>query len=595
MSSLNSVSNSHPLNHLIQPMESAATPSAEIYERDNRRYYRIITFFSVNFLKALGWEFVLKYFFGENFVARGREERTVQTAIKFRKLAVEMGGVMIKLGQFLSTRVDVLPDRVIKALEGLQDEVTPIPFSQIQPILDADLGPKLNDFTDFNATPVASASLGQVYKANLQDEKVVIKVQRPGIRNMVQTDLDALAVVARWGMKFRFIARRADLPDLLREFAAVLWEELDYVHEAQNSVRFARMFADNPQINVPQVKHAYISPRVLVMEDVSAIKLNDYAAMELAGIDRKIVARRLLDTYLVQVFMERFFHADPHPGNIFVKPIAAVNGHQTEDNFQLIFIDFGMMGTITAELGETLRKILISTGLRDARGLVECYEAMGVLMPSADRERVIDATRVVFDMVYGLDMDAVMQLEADKIRQLVSEFRDIFLTVPFKVPQDLIYLGRCGGILAGMCKGLDPQFNPWEAMQPYVVHLVQHGNIGIEDKTGDFEQTPTLAEMMGDMLKPENILAMMSEDNLKLSFQTARDYILRAVQLPVLADEILRKADRGDLQTRIKLDAELKDQLDRIEAGNRRLATSVLLAGLAISGAILWRKNDGAS
>lgn len=550
-------------------------------ERDNRRYYRIIAFFSIHFLKALFWEIVLKYFLGESFVGRGRESRTVKTAAQFRTLAVDMGGVMIKLGQFLSTRIDVLPERVIKTLEDLQDEVRPVEFSRIRPVLAADLGEKWNDFEDFDTTPVASASLGQVYEARLDGQKVVVKVQRPGIRGMVQTDLDALAVVSRWGMKFRFIRRRADLPDLLDEFAAVLWEELDYIHEAHNAETFARMFADTPDIYIPAVYANYTTRHVLVMEDVSAIKLNDYAALTAAGIDRRVVARRLLDTYLVQVFIERFFHADPHPGNIFVKPMP-----DSAPDFQLIFVDFGMMGHITPKLGETLRRMLISIGLRDARGLVECYEALGVLMPEADRQRVIDATRSVFDMVYGLDMDAVMQLEPEKIRHLVSEFRDIFLSVPFKVPQNLIYLGRCAGILMGMCKGLDPEFNPWIAMQPYVVELVRRGSIG----KAPASSTESLTDVIREMFRPENILAMMNEENLKLSLTTARDYLIRVVQLPILADEILRKADRGDLQTHLKLDSELKAQLDRLEANNRRLSVSVLIAGLAISGAILWRK-----
>lgn len=171
---------------------------------------------------------------------------------------------------------------------------------------------------------------------------------------------------------------------------------------------------------------------------------------------------------------------------------------------------------------------------------------------------------------------------------MISEFRDIFLSAPFKVPQNLIYLGRCGGILAGLCKGLDPDFNPWVAMQPYVVELVRRGKIGIEEESA--ADSESLGDLMREMFSPENILAMMSEENLKLSFATARDYLVRAVQLPVLADEILRKADRGDLQTRIKLDSDLKEQLDRIEANNRRLSASILLAGLAISGAILWRE-----
>lgn len=569
---------------------SRLSPSLEVprYKRDTQRYYRIIAFFSVNFLKALGWEIVLKYFFGEKFVARRRGERTLKTAEKFRALAVEMGGVMIKLGQFLSTRVDVLPERVIRALEGLQDEVAPVEFSQIRQVIAQELGSRFDDFVDFVSTPVAAASLGQVYKARLDGQNVVVKVQRPGIRNLVQTDLDALAVVSGWGMKFRFIRRRADLPHLLQEFASVLWEELDYVHEAQNAERFARLFADESDIYVPSICHDYTTHRVLVMEDVSAIKLNDYAALEAAGIDRRAVALRLLDTYLMQVFIEHFFHADPHPGNIFVKPVQPTNGAALPRNFQLIFVDFGMMGCIAAELGETLRRVLISVGLRDARGLVECYEELGVLMPDADRERVVDATRFVFDMVYGLDMDAVLQLEPEKIRQLISEFRDIFLSVPFKVPQNLIYLGRCGGILAGLCKGLDPDFNPWVAMQPYVVELVRRGKISIEEESAS--DSESLGDLIREMFSPENILAMMSEENLKLSFATARDYLVRAVQLPVLADEILRKADRGDLQTRIKLDSDLKEQLDRIEANNRRLSASILLAGLAISGAILWRE-----
>lgn len=549
--------------------------------RDNRRYYRIIAFFSVQFLKALLWEFVLKYFLGESVVGRGREARTVKTAIQFRALAIEMGGVMIKLGQFLSTRMDVLPEKVIKTLEDLQDEVRPVEFSLIHPVLTADLGPKWNDFEDFDTTPIASASLGQVYQARLDEQKVVVKVQRPGIHSMVQTDLDALAVVSRWAMKFRFIRRRADLPNLLEEFAAVLWEELDYIHESQNASTFSHMFASISDIYIPAVYGDYTTRHVLVMEDVSAIKLNDYAALTTAGIDRRMVARRLLDTYLVQVFIERFFHADPHPGNIFVKPTP-----ESDTCFQLIFVDFGMMGHITPKLGETLRQILISVGLRDARGLVECYEELGVLMPEADRERVIDATRSVFDMVYGLDMDAVMQLEPEKIRHLISEFRDIFLSVPFKVPQNLIYLGRCAGILVGMCKGLDPEFNPWVAMQPYVVELVRRGSIG---KT-PASDTESLTDVFRAMLRPENILAMMNEENLKLSLTTARDYLIRVVQLPILADEILRKADRGDLQTHLKLDSELKMQLDRLEANNRRLSVSVLMAGLAISSAIWWRK-----
>lgn len=576
---------------LFAPMRAAAPTAAEVatYPRDPRRYRRIITFFTLNFLRYLWWEVALRYVLGEKFVARGREERFRQTARRFRQLAVEMGGVMIKLGQFVSTRVDILPDSIIRELAGLQDEVPAVPFDKIRHVIHEELGILEAHLTDINPTPLAAASLGQVHRARLDGERVVVKVQRPGIRAMVYTDLAALGVVARRAVRFHFIARRANLPELLDEFGRVLWEELDYLAEANNAERFARMFAHDTGVYIPRVYHRFSSRRVLVMEDVSAIKINDYAALEAAGIDRLSVARRLLDTYLVQVFVEHFFHADPHPGNIFIYPLTpeaaarmGMNGSMPGTPFYLIFVDYGMIGRLTPTLVEALRQTLISVGLRDARGLVEAYDRLGVLMPGADKERIIEATRRAFDLVWGLNMDEITNLSYGEMAHFGREFSDLIFSMPFRIPQDLIYLGRCVGILSGMCVGLDPHFDPWREMQPYVIKLLE------ADTVSESKARQRSFEDLARWLSPATLRALLNEENLELALTIGRDYAVRAVQLPILADEVLRRAERGELQMRLKLDPDLQKRLEQIEHGNKQLVIGLVFAALLVSGTILW-------
>jgi predicted unusual protein kinase regulating ubiquinone biosynthesis (AarF/ABC1/UbiB family) len=577
---------------MIRPMEAASSAPTDLeaaaYSLDRQRYRRIITFFSLNFLRFLWWEVVLRRFVGERFVGRGREERYRQMARRFRALAVQMGGVMIKLGQFISTRVDILPDSIIQELAGLQDEVPPAPFEQIQQIIHEQLG-HLEGHLALNPYPLAAASFGQVYKARLDGDTVIVKVQRPNIRASVQTDLQALRVVAKRAMRWSFIALRADVPRLLEEFGRVLWEELDYLAEASHAERFAQMFADDMGVYVPQIYRHYSGRRLLVMEDVSAIKINDYTALEAAGIDRLAVARRLLDTYLTQVFKERFFHADPHPGNIFIYPLPQGVEHSGIDHgkgqpFYLIFVDYGMVGRLTPQLVEILRQTLISLGLRDARGMVESYARLGILMPDADKERIIEATRRAFDLVWGLDMSEMGNLSYGEMATFGSEFSDLLFSMPFRLPHDLLYLGRCAGILSGMCTGLDPKFDPWREMQPYVATLLEGGNL---DKR---KEEPLWAEW-GRWVTPQTLQALLTVDNLEIALKASRDYGLRALQLPILADELLRKADRGELQTRIKLDPDLQQRLNRLEQSNQRLVVGMVFAALSITGAILWVSN----
>jgi len=226
---------------------------------------------------------------------RSRPARFRRWSRRFRLMAIRMGGVMIKLGQFLSARVDVLPPEITEELQGLQDEVPAEAAWRIWSVLEGELGDLAARFAHIETEPLAAASLGQVYRAwllpsNPDDERgeaVVIKVQRPNIENLVRTDLAALQVVARWTMRYRPIRRRANVPELMNEFAGTLWEELDYEAEAANALRFAEMAVNNERVYIPAVYQEHSTRRVIVLEDVEAIKITDVEKMVAAGINPK--------------------------------------------------------------------------------------------------------------------------------------------------------------------------------------------------------------------------------------------------------------------------------------------------------------------
>ena len=266
-----------------------------------------------------------------------------------------MGGVLIKVGQFLSSRLDVLPEEITSELKWLQDEVTAERFDDIRALAEAELGAPLRQrFAAFDETPMGAASLGQVHRATLTREAagdgpvdVVVKVQRPNIESLIETDLAALRTVGGWLVRYPPIRRRADIPALLGEFTRVLHEEIDYEAEGRNAETFARHFAGRRGIRVPRVVRTHSTRRVLTLEDVFGIKLTDHAALDAAGIDRHALAGRFYDAYLQQIFTDGFFHADPHPGNLFVV--------KTAGGFELRFVDFGMVGRVTPSMRAGLR------------------------------------------------------------------------------------------------------------------------------------------------------------------------------------------------------------------------------------------------
>jgi len=533
---------------------------------DRNRYRQILWFFAGLIAHLVWWDLLVGRIFNGP-VRRSRPRRFRRLSRRFRELAINMGGVLIKLGQFLSARVDVLPPEVTEELAGLQDEVPAVPFPEIETVLAAELGDVSAHFAFFEAQPLAAASLGQAHRAWLlprnesryrRGPAVVVKVQRPDIENIVRTDLAALRVVARWAIRYGPIRRRADVPALMEEFAATLWEELDYESEADNAERFAAMFASDDSICIPAVYRQHSTRRVLVLEDVSGIKITDVESMTQAGIDHTEVATQLLDVYFYQIFKEGFFHADPHPGNLFVRPIGSLAGHPNGDPrpFQLAFVDFGMVGHIEQLMGDNLRRVLVSVTQRDARGLTEAYNDLGFFLPGSDLDRIADAQERVLDLLWGRSLLELSQPDPQEVQELSREFRDILFKFPFQVPQDFISLGRAMGMLSGLVSMLDPDINPWQLVEQYGREIIK------------------------------------SQEGLELSLTAVREWLRLFIVLPLQVQRVMAAAEGGRLRVQTVPDKGLLRRLDRIEKRINRSNWSVLIAALLLSGTLFYVNGD---
>ena len=561
----------------------------EQYRLSHVRYWRIVAFFSGLAAQAILLYIILQPIVGRRLIRRGEDRRLRRWSRQFRELAVQLGGVMIKLGQFVSSRIDILPPSVTEELAGLQDEVPPVPFARMESTLREELGPDWRSrFEWLDEDTLAAASFGQAYRAQLladergTGERVIVKVQRPGIASTVYTDLRALDVVGRLAMRFRFISRRANVPLLLEEFGRVLWEELDYGQEAGNAERFADLFQQDRHVYIPAVYRQHSTNRVLTLEDVTAIKLNDYAAIEAAGVDRAQVAQRLLDTYLTMVFVHRFFHADPHPGNIFVYPLPQDGPPKTPGQrpFYLVFVDFGMTGTLTPELVAGLRETLIALITRDSRRLVRSYQQLGVLLPGADLPRIEAASEAVFDKVWGLSITEIASMDMTLMAEVGREFSDLLFSMPFQVPQDFIYLGRAVGILSGMCTGLDPAFDPWASIQPFVRRMLAEDGEAVEGKRWI------------DLITLDTVRSLLTPETVDLALTTGRETLTRAAGLPARADNLLTRLERGELTIQIAPTDEYRDQIRRLDRAGSQIVGGLVFGSLTISGTLLYLNGE---
>src|SRR6266550_2667038 len=363
-----------------------------------------------------------------NYEVEPNTDVLINVLLAFRQTALELGVLMIKLGQFLSSRADLLPEKALAVLASLQDEVPAEPFSHVVSVIEAELGqPVEHLFSALERQATAAASLGQVHQGVLAStgEEVAVKVQRPHIDQLVRMDLNSLKFVIRVITRFVNTGTFIDLRGVYREFERTVYEEIDYITEAANCQRFHEMFKHDPTIYIPRVYEAYSSRRLLVLEWIDGIKINDYARLQAQGIDRLEIAHRTVQSYFHQFFEEGFFHADPHPGNIFVKPGTPGTGPIIE------FVDFGMVGTIPSSVKQAMKDLFLSFVTRDAETMVEALSQLGFIGKGANLAALESGLRALLEQFYGLTLGEVRELDYPEVAE---EIGNLLYGQPFQIP-----------------------------------------------------------------------------------------------------------------------------------------------------------------
>ena len=426
-----------------------------------------------------------------------------RNAALIREKALEMKGVMIKVGQFLSSRKDFLPDEYIEELSQLQDQVPPHDFAEIRQRIIDELGSAPEEiFSEFEKEPIAAASLGQVHRAVLKDgREAAVKVQYPGIEEIIETDIMMFRVligILRGRMGW------INLRVLHEEFSKIVRTELDYVQEGRNAERFRLQFSADERVVIPRVYWDFSRGKVLTLEFVGGIKITECGVIKASGMDCRMLVSLLVETYAKMIFVHGFFHCDPHPGNIFVREGPTV-----------VFVDFGMVQTITDATRRNLRRYANAIVENDAAGIVESLEKMGFLIEGADYGAIVDVTQDLIDKYRYKTPEELKTLTVDDIGEEIDTLRSVINN--FQVPNYFILLVRTIGMLNGMAYRLNPDVNIIEIAKPYIKEFFRGGQ----------------AEGMNQ------------------AFVSLRKKLLELADIPSQAHTFLRKANRGDLSFRI--------------------------------------------
>ena len=415
---------------------------------------------------------------GLQMISRNRRER-IEGLTDYERLRMafeELGPTFIKMGQILSTRSDLIPDDLVREMAKLQDSVPSFPFTQVREIVEQELCAPLDAlFAHFDDTPLAAASIGQVHRARLvTGEEVIIKIQRPGIRKVIEVDLEILfhlATLMEKNIEEAEIYRPTKIVD---EFARSIEKEINYKIEAQHAERFARQFAGNEAIYIPRIFNETTTGRVLTMEYVDGVKASEIDLLEQAGLDRKLIAARGADVTFEQIFKYGFFHADPHPGNICILPGNVI-----------CYLDFGMMGYIDKRSMETFADIIIGYVRRDEAAIADA------VMRIVEWDDPPDRRALESDIASFVDLYLYKPLKDMHMGEILQEFLDMFARHRLRLPPDIFFMIKAMTEVEGLGLMLDPDFNMVEKVEPFIRDL-QMQRIHPKKLMGDFLASSTL-------------------------------------------------------------------------------------------------------
>jgi predicted unusual protein kinase regulating ubiquinone biosynthesis (AarF/ABC1/UbiB family) len=369
---------------------------------------------------------------------------------------LDLGPTFIKIGQAMSTRPDLFPIEYISELSQLQDRVPPFSSREAIAVIEKDFNKSLDViFKDFELEPLASASLGQVHRATLHSgDLVAVKVQRPGLQNLFQLDIQVIEKLVGMAGLFLKDLKKYNLHQVYREFFDLLYQEIDYIHEGKNGDHFRQNFADQNQILVPKVYWQYTTRRVLTMEYLPGIKIDDRAGLEAQNINPDKIISLGISAYLKQLLQDGFFQSDPHPGNM------AVDG-----NGKLIFYDFGTMTEVKSMEKTQMMRTFFAVLRKDTDEVVETLIYMGLVEPMADM------TPIKKMIAFLLDRFRDRPVDLQEFEQISGEIYLMFEQQPFRLPPQMTFIIKALTTLDGIARALDPQYNLLAAAQPFVRSL----------------------------------------------------------------------------------------------------------------------------
>ena len=494
---------------------------------------------------------------GPDAYARALVDRHRSNARRVEATILELNGLFIKVGQLISILTNFLPEEFRSGLERLQDQVPTRPFIQIVDRIRREFGREPEElFAWFNPEPIASASLAQVHEALLKDgRRVAVKVQHADIEDIVRLDLTAIRRIL--GV-IQLFTRVRGLESYHSEIREMILEELDFTREAAHIAEISAHFADDSMIGFPTVVREFSTDRILTTHFIEGTKVTDVAALEAQGIDRTALAERILTAYCQMIFIDGVYHADPHPGNLRVRPDGGV-----------VFVDFGAVGELSPEMKDGIPTFLEGVIRRDSAKITGALRRMGFVARTAEggsagdiAERVIDyfQRRFLEDLTIEswslsevqVDMRTKLEAMAD-LRKLDISFRD--LTSTFEVPKDWVLLERTLLLLLGLCTHLDPGLNPMRTIQPYLQEFV----LGRE------------------------------RDWLGLTRNALKEMALSAITIPEGVQRFLTRANRGELQVRVE---GLRESANLLYSAAHQLLYGILAAAAAVIGFLSRERGD---
>jgi ubiquinone biosynthesis protein len=456
-------------------------------------------------------------------------------AVQLRQALIELGAAFIKVGQLLSSRYDLLPHEYTHELSKLQDEVPPLPFERLEKVFEHEIGQKPAEvFSEFITTPIASASIGQVYAARLANgQEVVVKIIRPGVEEQIKQDLEILEDMAHWAGTHTEIGRHYDLPALVDEFSYTLRNELNYRREGRNADIFRRNFYGDERIYIPKVYWELTTTRVLTLERVDGLKISDLKGLDEAGINRRVVTENLMHFALQQLFKFGLYHADPHAGNFFVQPDGS-----------LAVMDFGMVGTLTNPMKNTLLGMVLALQRKDYNLMVDQLMAAGVYKQTIKRK---DLARDLDHLQESLGSTAVRDLSASSV---MRDLMEVALDHGLQLPGELVAMARAIMISEGTANKLYPDFRLLEFAAPYLQRFWQHEH------------------------SPEVMLPRLG--------QSAADGLELGLDLPRRLNRLLEQIELGQIQVNMNMEW-MRDIMRKMQVMTNRLAVSVILAGVIVA------------